>query len=371
MLKALRLPVRSISRSKVLHWGRCGQLESRRWMAETRVGELTPDERQEGLDPFQLIGDELKDLATRMQETVRILDVPSLNKAALHFFERGGKSFRPVALLLLAGAAGKGEVLPSQRRLAEITEMIHTASLLHDDVIDVSDTRRGVETVNQMLGSHMAVLAGDFVLARASAALAKLNDCDVIQVLAQVIDNLVRGEVLQLNVASIQATRWEDYFDAYLEKTYYKTASLLANSCRAILMLENHSSEACDAAFSFGKNLGLCFQVVDDALDMCASEKELGKPACADMRSGNATAPALYALKQYPEIEPVIRRRFKGRGDVEFVFGKIQECNGIEQTYSLADMYASYAQESLKLFAPSEERNALEKLIQFVLQRRR
>mmetsp|Transcript_11802 Transcript_11802/g.36006 ORF Transcript_11802/g.36006 Transcript_11802/m.36006 type:complete len:372 (+) Transcript_11802:174-1289(+) len=371
MLKALRLPVRSIAGSKVSLWRICGQVQPRRSIVDTKVGDVSLDGRQDEVDPFRLIGDELKGLATKMQETVRILDVPNLNKAAQHFFERGGKSFRPVALLLLASAAGSGEVLPAQRRLAEITEMIHTASLLHDDVIDVSDTRRGVKTVNQMLGSHMAVLAGDFVLARASAALARLNNCDVIQVLAQVIDNLVRGEVLQLNVASIQATHWEDYFNAYLEKTYYKTASLLANSCRAVLMLGNHSSEACDAAFQFGKNLGLCFQIVDDALDMCASEKELGKPICADMESGNATAPALYALKQYPEIEHIIRRRFKGAGDVEYVFGKIQECKSVEQTYELAETYASRAMDSLTWLDSSDAKSALVNLVQFVLSRRR
>lgn len=138
------------------------------------------------LDPFRLTVADMKGISQQMQEMVRIPGVPTLDRATRHFFERSGKLFRPTVLLLLANASGEGVVSPSQRRLAEITEMIHIASLLHDDVIDVSDTRRGVKTVNSMVGNHMAVLAGDFVLSRASAALARLNNCDVLQVLALV-----------------------------------------------------------------------------------------------------------------------------------------------------------------------------------------
>jgi len=249
--------------------------------------------------------------------------------------------------------------------------MIHTASLLHDDVIDVSDTRRGAKTVNSMLGNHVAVLAGDFVLARASAALARLNNCDVVSVLAQVIENLVRGEVIQISVSSTKAACWEDYFKVYLEKTYHKTASLIANSCRAVLMLGGQSHEVCDAGFEFGKHLGLCFQLIDDALDITADEEDLGKPTCADLRSGNSTGPVLFAMREFPELQTYVKRRFQRDGDVEYALEKIKQSNGVEQTVKMAEEHAFRAREALSKFDESSSRIALENLTKILLHRRR
>lgn len=214
------------------------------------------------------------------------------------------------------------DILPSQRRLAEITELIHTASLLHDDVIDYSTTRRSAPSANIAFGNKMAVLAGDFLLGRASVALARLRDAEVIELLATVIANLVEGEFMQLkNTALDESTPvWtEQTLSFYLQKTYLKSASLISKSCRAAALLGNCSSEVVEAAYAYGKNLGLAFQLVDDMLDYTISGGELGKPAGADLELGLATAPLLFAWKEQDELGALVGRRFQGEGDVERV----------------------------------------------------
>jgi hexaprenyl-diphosphate synthase len=159
-------------------------------------------------------------------------------------------------------AIGSGGITPSQRRLAEITEMIHAASLLHDDVIDASLTRRNSPSCVSVFGNKMSILGGDFLLGRASVALARLRNAEVIELLATVIANLVEGEFMQLkNIQRDGGDEQESAIDYYLKKTYLKTASLISKSCRAAAILGGSPPELTDAAYSFGKNLGLAFQV--------------------------------------------------------------------------------------------------------------
>ena len=218
-----------------------------------------------------------------------------------------------------AYSADDNEVLPSQRRLAEITELIHTASLLHDDVIDHSVSRRGSPSANLEFGNKMAVLAGDFLLSRASVALARLRDPEVTELLSTVIANLVEGEFMQLkNTARDEKNPiWtENTISYYLQKTYLKSASLISKSCRAAALLGSSDTGTVEAAYSYGKNLGLAFQLVDDMLDYTKSAKELGKPAGADLELGLATAPLLFAWKSNPELGGLVGRKFTGKGDV-------------------------------------------------------
>jgi hexaprenyl-diphosphate synthase len=214
------------------------------------------------------------------------------------------------------------EILPSQRRLAEITELIHTASLLHDDVIDTSVSRRGNPSANIAFGNKMAVLAGDFLLGRASVALARLRDPEVIELLATVIANLVEGEFMQLKNTALDERYpvWhEDTITYYLQKTYLKSASLISKSCRAAALLGEHPIEVVEAAYQYGKNLGLAFQLVDDMLDYTVSGHELGKPAGADLELGLATAPLLFAWRNCSELGTLVGRKFSEKGDVQRV----------------------------------------------------
>jgi hexaprenyl-diphosphate synthase len=215
--------------------------------------------------------------------------------------------------------ASESDILPSQRRLAEITELIHTASLLHDDVIDHSVSRRGAPSANLEFGNKVAVLAGDFLLSRASVALARLRDAEVTELLATVIANLVEGEFMQLKNTTRDEKNpvWtEDTMTYYLQKTYLKTASLISKSCRAAALLGSSDAVTVDAAYLYGKNLGLAFQLVDDMLDYTINEKELGKPAGADLELGLATAPLIFAWKNNQELGALVGRKFSKDGDV-------------------------------------------------------
>ena len=168
----------------------------------------------------------------------------------------------------------------------------------------------------------MAVLAGDFLLGRASVALARLRDAEVIELLATVIANLVEGEFMQLkNTAQDEAKPiWtEDTIAYYLQKTYLKSASLISKSCRAAALLGQCSPDVVEAAYAYGRNLGLAFQLVDDMLDYTTSGEELGKPAGADLELGLATAPLLFAWKSNKKLGMLVGRKFSGDGDVETV----------------------------------------------------
>ena len=203
--------------------------------------------------------------------------------------------------------------------------MIHTASLLHDDVIDNADSRRGRMSGNLAFGNKMAVLAGDFLFGRASVSLARLRDPEVVELLSTVIANLVEGEFMQLKNTSTDYTSPEfarQTMDYYLQKSYLKTASLISKSCRGSALLGGATREVADAAYNYGKGLGLAFQLVDDLLDFTVTEAELGKPAGADLKLGLATAPVIFALEQYRDLGLMIERQFDQPGDVE----KVSDC---------------------------------------------
>ncbi|XP_071726850.1 solanesyl-diphosphate synthase 1, mitochondrial-like [Rutidosis leptorrhynchoides] len=198
------------------------------------------------VDPFSLVADELSIVANRLRAMV-VAEVPKLASAAEYFFKMGveGKRFRPTVILLMATAlnvqiskpASEGvvdmfptELRMRQQSIAEITEMIHVASLLHDDVLDDADTRRGIGSLNFVMGNKISVLAGDFLLSRACITLASLKNTEVVSLIATAVEHLVTGETMQMSTSAEQRSS----MDYYLQKTYYKTASLISNSCKSI-----------------------------------------------------------------------------------------------------------------------------------------
>ena len=291
---------------------------------------------------------------------------PILYAAAEHLFGAGGKRLRPAIVLLASRATMPMQDITSKhRRLAEITEMIHTASLVHDDVVDEAGVRRGVPTVHSSFGNRVAVLAGDFLFAQASWHLANLDNLTVVKLLSQVIMDLAEGEIQQgLNRFDASLS-----IDAYLEKSYYKTASLLANSAKAAGVISDVPTQISDDLYSYGRHLGLAFQIVDDILDFTASEDELGKPACSDLKSGNVTAPALYALEEHPTLARLIDREFAEEGDFERAIALIEDSQGLARTRKLARTHSQLAIRHLENLPQSEPRQALEKLADYVISR--
>lgn len=291
---------------------------------------------------------------------------PILSAAAEHLFGAGGKRLRPAIVLLLARATMPAqEITPKHRRLAEITEMIHTASLVHDDVVDEASVRRGVPTVHSRFGNRIAVLAGDFLFAQSSWYLANLDNLRVVKLLSQVIMDLAEGEIQQgLNRFDTSLT-----IDAYLEKSYFKTASLLANSAKATGVLSDISEVTINQLYAYGRYLGLAFQIVDDILDFTSSDEVLGKPACSDLRSGNLTAPVLYAIDEQPFLATLIEREFSEASDFDQAIEIIHRSNGIQKSRDLAAEQSRLAVDCLAALPPSTSKQALQNLADYVLRR--
>ena len=291
---------------------------------------------------------------------------PILQAAAEHLFSAGGKRLRPGIVLLLSRAiAPDGGLSARHRRLAEITEMIHTASLVHDDVVDEAATRRGVATVHSRFNHRVAVLAGDFLFAQASWHLANLDDLEVVKLLSRVIMDLADGEVKQ----GLFRYDTGQSFETYLEKSYCKTASLIANSARAAGVLSALPGERLDSLQHFGRQLGLAFQVVDDILDFTGSDQQLGKPAASDLASGYLTATALYALEERPALAGLIEREFSQEGDLEQALDLVRGCEAIPRARALAEGFAREAHSALEWLPTSDSRSALRALPEFVLSR--
>ncbi|KAK0553564.1 coq1 putative hexaprenyl diphosphate synthase [Tilletia horrida] len=456
------------------------------------------------------------ELASLRSSVARLLGSghPALDTIAKYYFQAEGKHIRPQIVLLMARATNglspiwpqllhrsrsesgiesapispnnilndynphdfqhrqtiatpSTDLLPTQRRLAEITEMIHVASLLHDDVIDEASLRRSAPSAPASFGNKLSILAGDFLLGRASVALARLRDNEVVELLATVIANLVEGEVMQLKgapsassgsssrspddevkeslaafeqamhipqesassslsssssssssteasplssfltfdpLAATPSTRspasstsyptggpTREQFAHYLQKTYLKTASLIGKSARAATILGGcgvdavdrflgflqntktsdaqveQGKERCreirDAAYWYGRNLGMAFQLVDDLLDFRTTSNMFGKPSGgADLQLGLATAPVLYAWQELggeSGLGDMVARKFEGPGDVAKALSLVQNSQALQRTSWLAEHYAEQARQALQVLPPSDAKEAL------------
>ncbi|EKV16603.1 Hexaprenyl pyrophosphate synthetase Coq1, putative [Penicillium digitatum] len=374
------------------------------------------------VDPLRMVGKELKFLTKNIRQLLGS-GHPALDKVAKYYTHSEGKHMRPMLVLLMSQATaldprkhhaytdkpspvdspfsapsiledanpemsplvtpnaeskydvpGDDNILPSQRRLAEITELIHTASLLHDDVIDNAVTRRANSSANLAFGNKMAVLAGDFLLGRASVALARLRDPEVTELMATVIANLVEGEFMQLKNTAQDESRpvyTEETLAYYLQKTYLKTASLISKSCRSAAVLGRSAPEVIEASYAYGRNLGLAFQLVDDMLDYTVTEAEMGKPVGADLELGLATAPLLFAWKSNPELGPLVGRKFRKEGDVQLARDLVYRSDGVEQTRALAQEYADKAIAAISDFPDCDAKTGLIEMCEKTMNRRK
>lgn len=262
------------------------------------------------------------------------------------------------------------EVWRKQAQLGQIVEMIHVASLIHDDVLDEAETRRGGEAIHKLYSNKVAVLAGDYLLARASVLLARLENTAVVQIMATALESLVAGEIMQLKSAPESLLQME----TYLRKSYYKTASLICYACRSTALLGGHAYEStvATACEEFGFHLGLAYQIQDDILDFTAAATVLGKPALADMDLGLSTAPILYAAQEFPKLRPLVMRRFKEKGDKQTALEALYKSDtAMDKAKTLACFHAQKAVDALVRLPQSEARDALVRLTYAVITRKK
>jgi geranylgeranyl pyrophosphate synthase len=352
-------------------------------------------------DPFKMVEKELQPFSDSIKELVST-DQPILSMAAKHFFEkRHGKRFRPTIVQLIAKAASAvvpetqpnrskqwewsgaspidfgtaaehegSDVWRRQAQLGQIVEMIHVASLIHDDVLDEADTRRGGEAVHKLYSNKVAVLAGDYLLARASVLLARLENTAVVQIMSTALESLVAGEIMQLKSPPESLLELE----TYLRKSYCKTASLICYACRSTAMLGGHmyASAVATACEEFGFHLGLAYQIQDDILDFTAAATVLGKPALADMDLGLSTAPILYAAQEQPKLRPLIMRRFKEKKDKQTALEALYASpTAMNRAKNLAQFHAQRAVDALLRLPQTDARDALVRLTHAVITRKK
>jgi len=337
-------------------------------------------------DPFKIVEEELKPFSDSIKELVSS-DQPLLSMAAKHFFEkRHGKRFRPTIVQLVAKAVAAsdesedpdvliqthkgGDTWRRQAQLGQIVEMIHVASLIHDDVLDEADTRRGGEAVHKLYSNKVAVLAGDYLLARASVLLARLENTAVVQIMATALESLVSGEIMQLKSTPEELLQME----SYLKKSYYKTGSLICYACRSTALLAGHTYEStvATACEEFGFHLGLAFQIQDDILDFTAAQTVLGKPSLADMDLGLSTAPILYAAQEFSHLKPLIQRRFKQKSDKQVALEALYKSpTAMEKSKNLAKFHAQRAIDAILRLPQSQARDSLVRLTHAVITRKK
>jgi heptaprenyl diphosphate synthase len=293
-----------------------------------------------GLAP--LAGD-LERVEERLSVAVRAED-RFLGEVAGHLLSAGGKRLRPTLALCASYAARGAELSASGDAVTggAAVELVHLGSLYHDDVIDEAETRRGVPSVNARWSNIVAILAGDYLLAQASSLAASLG-ADVASLLAATIGELCRGQVLELQHL-FDVDRSEE---SYLSAISGKTAALMATACRVGAMVSDVSDDTLDALTQFGHHLGMCFQVVDDVLDVTGSEAELGKPAGNDVHEGVYTLPVIYALSGSAELRSLLGRKLEWP-QVARVVDLIATPEVVDASMTVARTHAAKASEALE-----------------------
>ena len=288
-------------------------------------------------------------------------------EAVAHLFTTPGKLMRPT-LVFLSSRFGPGQDREVVLNLAESLELVHTASLVHDDVVDRAELRRNVQTVNAKWNDDVALIVGDYLFAKAYALAAVLPKPEVIAIVAQTVFALCDGEL-----GEITATRGLPTEAAYLERIELKTASLYAACAQGAALLADAEPEHVAALGAFGTNLGMAFQITDDVLDLVGDEEDFGKTVGRDLLEGMPTLPMIYAVEERDgtggELETRILAPAKSAGDVRGLLAEIRSSSGPERARQRALAFHDAAVRALDRLPARSEREALRGAAEFVLRR--
>jgi octaprenyl-diphosphate synthase len=296
--------------------------------------------------------------------------VTLVNTVAAHILNSGGKRIRPLLLLLcarLCGYAGR-----EHHQLGSLVEFIHTATLLHDDVVDDADIRRGRQTARKIWGNQVSILVGDYLYSKAMCQVVEFRSQKINEVLAEACKKMAEGEVLQLYYNGNPAMPEGDY----IKIVEHKTAGLIAASCRMGAILAEASEEQQDCVFRFGQYLGIAFQVVDDTLDYTANGASLGKTLGQDLRQGKATLPLLHLLNHCSDRDrQMIKDRMETRtlteGDLQRLIDLMDESGSIVYALNHAQAYIAAAKRELRQFEEGTAKRALSVAADYMVTRDR
>jgi octaprenyl-diphosphate synthase len=319
-------------------------------------------------DVFQRYANDLKRVEERMDVHLRS-KIDLIPEIIQHLIGGGGKRFRPLLLLICSEICGyKGEKCYT---LSAVIEFIHTATLLHDDVIDQAETRRGKVSANYVWGNAASVLVGDFLYSKSFKLLADEDNLAIIKLMSATTNVMSEGEVFQLvKCGDIDITEEE-----YLTIVEKKTSILMAAACASGAILGNAPPEQIDALARFGLRLGSAFQITDDTLDYTAQRDEFGKAIGKDLEEGKMTLPLIYTLKKCtPDEKDRIRKIIETKGSnekaIQDILAVIQQYNGISAALNKAKTYIDEGKASLTSFEDSEAKTALLTIADFIMERR-
>ena len=313
-----------------------------------------------------VVSSELDDVNSVIIEQLES-DVAMVENVGHYIVEAGGKRLRPMLVLLAAKAlAASG---PKQVKFAAVVEFIHTATLLHDDVVDVSELRRGRPTANSQFGNAPSVLVGDFLYTRAFQLMVSLDNHPLLRMMADTTNTIAAGEVLQLIRAGDASTTEDQYFDVIDRKT----AALFAAACEGAALLGGADEALVTQLGRYGRCLGIAFQLIDDFLDYEGDPEETGKNVGDDLAEGKPTLPLIHVMRTgSPAQAQLVRRAIeeKRRDDFAEVVAAAQDCGSLTYTRDIALARRDEALEALASLPDSDARDALEELAQLAVERR-
>lgn len=290
---------------------------------------------------------------------------PDLYSALEHLLSSGGKRVRPAVALLTGGMYGADpERLVT---LGAAIELLHTATLVHDDLIDGALFRRGIATLNARWSPAATVLTGDYVFARAAKLAADTDSVDVMRLFADTLATIVSGELTQMFTSRGLISR-----DDYYRRIYAKTASMFELATAAAAVLSPADDETVNSAKQIGNDIGMAFQIVDDVLDFTGEQATVGKPLASDLRQGLVTLPAIYYIESHqddPDLDSLINNQFYNEEWLDRIVQKIRKSGAIGQAMDEARHFINCALETLRLQPECPERLALEELAQYIIHR--
>jgi octaprenyl-diphosphate synthase len=316
---------------------------------------------------LSLLNEDIRLVEARFREDLTS-GVPLIRKVGEYVLASGGKRVRPMLLLLSARLAGyRGS---SQIGLASVVEFIHTATLLHDDVVDSAVLRRGQDSVNAVWGNEASVLVGDFLFAKSFSIMVREGNLDILRTLSDATTQMAEGEVLQLISTSdvdLDETR-------YMEVVRNKTAVLLSAASRCGALLGACPPEQEEALAAYGMELGIAFQFMDDALDYVAEQSEFGKECGHDLLEGKVTLPLIHTLRcctaeEHERVAQIIEQEDLPRPDLDFVVALIHRYDGIDYTRQRARVLVESAKAHLQLFSDGPAKTAMTHLADYIVSR--
>lgn len=312
------------------------------------------------------VGEAMQEVEAGLREALDDAS-PYSREVIMHLAESGGKRVRPLLSLLSAQVVGADPARAVPVGVA--SEMIHMATLVHDDVIDRAQTRRGRKTVNHIWGNHVSVLAGDALLAKALVILVDETTSEIVRIMSDMIYRMCEGEIAQH--ATLHDMHQDD--DVYFDRIEKKTALFFAACCQSGALMGGATQEQAEAMWAYGRHLGMAFQVIDDLLDVSAEEQVVGKPVGNDLRSGVLTLPVLYVIRSQgfdgEAARLVAKKEAMTSDDIDRVLQLVRENGGIEHAQQVAQAFADQAKEALIRLPANETRDLLEQIVDSTLTR--